>query len=32
VLVDSTGTVRAIGAGNPDDLHAAVDELLGDAR
>ena len=28
VLVDSTGTVRAFGAGNPDDLNAAVDELL----
>jgi hypothetical protein len=31
VLVDSTGTVRAIGLGNPDDLHAAVDELLRDS-
>ena len=30
VLVDSTGTVRAIGAGNPDELHARVDELLRD--
>ena len=30
VLVDSTGTVRAFGAGNPDDLNAAVDELLRD--
>jgi hypothetical protein len=29
VLVDSTGTVRALGAGNPDELHARVDELLG---
>jgi hypothetical protein len=28
VLVDSTGTVRTIGVGNPDELHAAVDELL----
>jgi hypothetical protein len=28
VLVDSTGTVRAVGLGNPDELHAAVDELL----
>jgi hypothetical protein len=28
VLVDSTGTVRAFGAGNPDELHAEVDELL----
>jgi thiol-disulfide isomerase/thioredoxin len=28
VLVDSTGTIRAIGASNPDDLNAAVDELL----
>lgn len=30
VLVDSTGTVRAFGAGNPDELHARVDELLRD--
>jgi hypothetical protein len=30
VLVDSTGTVRAVGLGNPDELHAAVDELLRD--
>jgi hypothetical protein len=29
VLVDSDGTVRAFGAGNPDELHARVDELLG---
>jgi len=28
VLVDSTGTVRAFGAGNPDELYAGVDELL----
>jgi hypothetical protein len=28
VLVDSTGTVRAVGLGNPGELHAAVDELL----
>jgi hypothetical protein len=28
VLVDSTGTVRAFGAGNPEELHARVDELL----
>jgi hypothetical protein len=28
VLVDSNGTIRAFGAGNPDDLHARVDELL----
>jgi hypothetical protein len=32
VLVDSTGTVRALGAGNPDELHAKVDELIGDER
>jgi hypothetical protein len=32
VLVDSTGTVRAFGAGNPNDLNAAVDELLRDSR
>jgi hypothetical protein len=30
VVVDATGTVRAFGAGNPDDLQAAVDELLRD--
>jgi hypothetical protein len=29
VLVDETGTVHAFGAGNPDELHARVDELLG---
>jgi hypothetical protein len=29
VLVDSTGTVRAFGLSNPDDLQAAVDQLLG---
>lgn len=28
VLVDSAGTVRALGAGNPDELNAGVDELL----
>jgi hypothetical protein len=28
VIVDSTGTVRAFGVGNPDDLRAKVDELL----
>ena len=28
VLVDSTGTVRTVGAGNPDELNARVDELL----
>jgi hypothetical protein len=28
ILVDSTGTVRAFGAGNPDELHAHVEELL----
>jgi hypothetical protein len=28
VLVDSAGVVRAVGAGNPDDLYAAVDDLL----
>jgi hypothetical protein len=27
LLVDSAGTVRAFGAGNPDELRAAVDEL-----
>ena len=33
VLVDSTGIVRAVGAGNPDELHAEVDRLLqGDPR
>ena len=32
VLVDSTGTVRALGAGNPDELHAKVDELLAGDR
>ena len=30
VLVDATGTVRAFGAGNPEELHTLVDELLGD--
>jgi hypothetical protein len=30
VVVDSSGTVRAFGAGNPDELHACVDELLRD--
>jgi hypothetical protein len=28
VHVDSTGTVRACGGGNPDELYAGVDELL----
>jgi hypothetical protein len=28
VVVDSSGTVRAFGAGNPDELNARVDELL----
>ena len=28
VLVDSTGTVRAFGVGNPAELNAAVEELL----
>ena len=28
VLVDSSGIVRGFGAGNPDELHARVDELL----
>ena len=28
LLVDSTGTVRAFGAGNPDELRAAVDSLV----
>jgi len=28
VLVDAAGTVRTIGAGNPDDLYAAVEALL----
>ena len=28
VLVDSTGAVRALGASNPEELHARVDELL----
>jgi hypothetical protein len=28
VLVDSTGVVRAVGAGNPDELDARVEELL----
>jgi hypothetical protein len=29
VLVDSDGTVRAFGAGNPEELDARVAELLG---
>ena len=29
VLVDETGTVRAFGVGNPDELQAKVDDLLG---
>ena len=33
VLVDSTGVVHAFGAGNPEELHMLVDELLlGDRR
>jgi hypothetical protein len=28
ILVDAAGTVRTIGAGNPDELYAAVDALL----
>jgi hypothetical protein len=28
VLVDSDGTVRTVGAGNPDELYAAVSALL----
>lgn len=32
VLVDSTGIVRAFGAGNPDELRTRVDELLRDDR
>ena len=28
VLVDPTGTIHSFGAGNPDELHARVDELL----
>jgi hypothetical protein len=28
--VDSTGTARAFGAGNSDDLHAGADALLRD--
>jgi hypothetical protein len=28
VLVDSHGTIRAFGAGNPDELHAEIEELL----
>jgi hypothetical protein len=32
VLVDSHGTIRAFGAGNPDELHAGIDELLHDRR
>ena len=31
VLVDEAGTVRAFGAGNPDELDAHVDQLLRDA-
>jgi hypothetical protein len=31
IVVDSNGIVRAFGAGNPDELHATVDELLRDA-
>lgn len=29
VVVDADGTVRAFGVGNPDELHAEVDRLLG---
>jgi hypothetical protein len=32
VLVDSAGTVRAFGAGNPDELEAHVDRLLRETR
>jgi hypothetical protein len=32
VLVDSSGTVRAFGAGNPDELEAHVDQLLRESR
>jgi hypothetical protein len=32
VIVDSNGIVRAIGAGNPDELHAEVDALLDEDR
>ena len=28
VLVDATGTVHTVGAGNPEELYASVDELL----
>jgi hypothetical protein len=28
VLVDAAGTVRTVGAGNPDDLYAAVEALV----
>jgi hypothetical protein len=28
VLVDAAGTVRTVGAGNPDELYAAVEALL----
>jgi hypothetical protein len=31
VLVDSNGIVRAVGAGNPDELYAEVDRLLNEA-
>jgi thioredoxin-like negative regulator of GroEL len=30
VVVDSSGTVRAFGAGNPEELDAIVDQLLSD--
>ena len=30
VLVDSDGTIRAFGLGNPEELSARVDELLDD--
>jgi hypothetical protein len=29
VLVDAAGVVRTFGAGNPDELYAAVDALVG---
>jgi hypothetical protein len=30
VLVDATGTVHTVGASNPDELYARVEELLRD--
>jgi hypothetical protein len=32
VLVDSTGTVRAFGVGNPEELDERVEELLSGTR